>query len=483
MPFCPECGNEVKGDEKFCSNCGKNLSPESNEENKKSSSGWKKYSLIFAGIVAVLLIVGLIVNTYLGNQMKDDVETVLSEQIQKIESDEYTDVSMDYDDVKVNPLLRKVTISDVSLATKDSYEDVSFKIDELSTTTSYDNIKKILDGETLEEIDTFSFVLKKPYMAYESYWGETFDLSFDDVSVDFDGYLGAEIERDPNILFDKDQKFDVSVKGAKFSSPEFASMYDQDMINIINTFTEYDEISFCFQHDSKNKLLKMEDIKVTNSVVDLDTSYSMKYSGNNMYDAELVNYQIGSDFNLSVSDLSWGNASDYGKFTLDSIELDSKSDGVINIQQHGYYSQPSMPEGEYSLAINGFDIEFAGTAKNDFQEMLRWQFGVQDPDISKIELNELTLNYNMKDNKLEVFDSNLDSSLMDADLVADIDMNQQYIDDSKINQMKIEISNYHQMFEPMIRNLEASMGSLDRDGDTIMLDFEGTLGWPELKQH
>ncbi len=101
-------------------------------------------------------------------------------------------------------------------------------------------------------------------------------------------------------------------------------------------------------------------------------------------------------------------------------------------------------------------------------------------DIPKIEIDELALNYNLKNNKM-VVDSKLDSSILDATFIGDIDLNKQYLDDSIINQLKLEITYYHDIFKPTVRALEMAMGNI-RDENKIVLSFKGILGSPQLIQ-
>jgi len=191
-----------------------------------------------------------------------------------------------------------------------------------------------------------------------------------------------------------------------------------------------------------------------------------------------VNFQVGSNFDFTLSDLSWGNAYDYGKFSIDNLNVKTNSDVVV--KQYDYYSDPSIPEGEFNLTINGFDVDLKGRAEQDYQELLRYEYGMVTNDIPNIKINDLTLNYYVKNNKM-VVDSKLDSTILDATFIGDINLNKQYFNDSTINQLKLEITDYHDVFKPTVREFERAMGDI-RDGDKIVLSFKGSLRSPQLKQ-
>lgn len=478
MPFCSNCGNEVKNDEKFCSECGNNLKTTSSNTNGRSSN-LKKYSLIFAGVIVAILVLGFMVNTYLGRQMEDEVSTILSEQTRFIESELDIDAYINHGDIKVNPIFRKINITDVSLVLSDSYENLEYNIDEISMTTSYDILQKFLNEKPINKLNTLSINLENLNLFYESNWSDSnFSLVFDEVSVAFNGHLNQELENNPNILLYHDQNINFTFKGIKFNSPEFEKMYGLAEADIIKKFTNYDEISFGLRHNSDSKLFKIKDIKVSNSYVDFNTDFAIKYKGNNLEYIEPVNFQIGSNSNFTLSNLSWGNANDYGRFKLDNLNL--KTESTVYIKEYDYYSEPSIPEGVFSLTVNGFDVELRGRAEENYQGLLRYEFGMRTNDIPKMEINDLTLNYNVKNNKMEI-DSKLDSSILNGNFVSDIDLNKQYFYDSKINQLKLEITDYHDVLKPTVREFERAMGNI-RDGNKIVLSFKGSLGRPQLKQ-
>ena len=478
MPFCSSCGSEVKEDEKYCSNCGNNLSSDMSNANKNSSN-FKKYSLMFLGIIATILVLGFIANIYIGNQIEDEVNAIISEQTRFIESELDVDAYINHGDIKVNPMFREINVTDVSLKMTNSYEDLEYNIGELSVKTSYDNLQKIFNDKPIEELNSFSINLEKSNLSYESNWSESyFGLDFDEVSVAFDGHLSQELEKDPNILLYNDQNLNVTFKGVKFNIPEFEKMYGSAEADIIKKFTNYDEISFILSHNSDSKEFKIEGFKVSNSSLDFNTDLAIQYKGNKLEYLEPVNFQVGSNFDFTLSDLSWGNAYDYGKFSIDNLNVKTNSDVVV--KQYDYYSDPSIPEGEFNLTINGFDVDLKGRAEQDYQELLRYEYGMVTNDIPNIKINDLTLNYYVKNNKM-VVDSKLDSTILDATFIGDINLNKQYFNDSTINQLKLEITDYHDVFKPTVREFERAMGDI-RDGDKIVLSFKGSLRSPQLKQ-
>lgn len=480
MPYCSNCGNEVEKNDEYCNNCGYKLKSDSNNK-RKNLSNLKKFSFIFIGVIVAIVLVGFIVNTYIGMKMEDEINDVLSKEIRIIEGQQNNEISINYGDIKVNPLFRKINISDLSLKSNDSYLNLEYNTGEISLKTSYDNLQKLINEKPINKLETFSINLDKSNIFYESKWNDVFiHLGFDEISVAFDGQLSKEIGENPNVLLYSDQNIDVVFKGAELYSDEFENEYGTAEAAIINKFTNYDEISFSINHDSGSKQFKIKDIKITNSFLDFYTNFVMQYKGNNFENITPVNYQIGNDFNFTVRDLSWGNANDYGKFTLDKLELQTDSENIVDISNYDYYSEASIPEGKFNLSVNGFDVELKGKAEEDYQKLLRYEFGIKTNDIPKIEVDELKLNYFVKNNNMEI-DSQLDSSILDANLVGNIDINQKYFDDSKINQLKLEIIDYHDIFKPMVGQFERVLGNI-HDGENIVLNFKGRIGRPQLQQ-
>ena len=474
MPYCSNCGNEVEKDDEYCNSCGNKLKTDSNNE-KQNSSNLKKYSFIFIGIILAIVVVGLVGNIYIGMKMEKEINDVLSKEIRIIEGQQNNEISINYGDIKVNPLFRKINISDLSLKSNDSYLNLEYNTGEISIKTSYNNLKKLINEKPINKLETFSINLDQSNIFYESDWDDVFfHLGFDEIAVAFNGQISKEIEEDPNLLLYSDQNIDISFKGAKVYTDEFEKEYGPAKLAIINKFNNYDEISFSLNHDSGSKQFKIKDIKIKNTFLDLYTNFVMQYRGNDFDNIKLVNYQIGNNFNFTVSDLSWGNANDYGKFTLDNFELKTNTENIVDIKHYEYYSEPSIPEGKFNLKLNGFDVKLEGQAKEDYQKLLSYEFGIKTNDIPKIEVDELNLNYFVKNNNMEI-DSKLDSTILDANLIGNIDINQKYFNDSKINQLKLEITDYHNMFNPMVSQLERVLGNI-HDEENIVLNFQGRIG-------
>src|SRR6056297_2685059 len=177
MPFCSDCGNEVERDEKYCSNCGKNLTSDLSSRN---TFNFKKYSFIFIGVILAILVLGFIINTYIGMQIEDEVSFIISKQDRFIESELDVAAYINYGDIEVNPIFRKLNITDISFKLKDSYENVEYNISKLTVDTSYDNLLKIFNNKPIEKLNSLSINLKKSHFFYESNWNESyFGLDFD----------------------------------------------------------------------------------------------------------------------------------------------------------------------------------------------------------------------------------------------------------------------------------------------------------------
>jgi hypothetical protein len=103
-------------------------------------------------------------------------------------------------------------------------------------------------------------------------------------------------------------------------------------------------------------------------------------------------------------------------------------------------------------------------------------------DINQIMINSLNLNYQTSDQQIKIEQGKLDSSLVDANIRADLKLNDQYPNLSKINDFKVELSNFTGNLRNLFETMETRMGvSLPRDGDAIVLEMKGTFAQPQIK--
>jgi hypothetical protein len=108
--------------------------------------------------------------------------------------------------------------------------------------------------------------------------------------------------------------------------------------------------------------------------------------------------------------------------------------------------------------------------------------GLFNLSMNNIEMDKLELNYLLSAEKLSITDSEIKSSLIDATVFADVDVDRLNPANSNINEAQIKVKSLSADLEKMLSGFERQMGKeLPREDGVIVLELTGKLARPTIK--
>ncbi|MEJ6949449.1 zinc ribbon domain-containing protein [Natronospora cellulosivora (SeqCode)] len=475
MPYCSYCGNEVKTNDNFCRDCGNQLEQSSKEEESLKKKG-KKRKLVKTGVALLLVFTAFfIINIIISNNLVDQVEEILSTNIKDIERT--LDMSVDYSDLTVNAAFGEIVISD--LVFEDRWDRLD--IDKVTLSSTYAKLKEILETEgDIDEIDKFFLNMKG--VRVSSYREEP-EFSIEEIDLEFDGYIHKDMELNPDLILDEDQQLSIKIMGMDMYYAELEELAEFAFPQLAELST-IDKMSVDIRHDSNNKQIIFDGMNFTNTFLDTNYSVIVNYSGNSFNNLEFINYEMEGNSKLLFEDLSFGEASSTGEYSIDKLLLEFDLSGVYDDDPYSFV----FPEGEINLALEGLNTIFTGEAEVMLAYMLLFDMGLDigvgmwDAEVPELSINNLYFNFKHNDGQMLIYDTDLDSSLLNIGLEFDLDFNEHFPEYSPINEFKVRVTNVHESLQPILDEIEWELGYLPRDGDDIILEFEGTLGYFDIKQ-
>jgi len=410
--------------------------------------------------IAVVLIAGVFVaNGIYGSKIATKIETQLNEKMAKNE----LPVAIVYSKIKVNPLFSKVNIADVSVA--DIGGNVTFKCEDLNIDISYDEALRLAESTEFEEVNS----LKLTFIESEFHVAESKILvKLKDLSIDFDGHLSkADFEQLNSDFPDTKQELEFSFSGMKVTLPDgyagippFSALQEQ--------FSEIDRGNCNMVFLPATHELNIEDFTVESPVISYKGSTRFNYSGNGLNDFRMQMAKMNAELRLQPKDINWDDKNGgEGEFSLKNFNLQTNS------QVH--FDKNSLPEGEMKLVVEKLKINY-----NDKQNSSRG--GLLNLSVKDFDVDKLEVNYKLTDTKLELTDTKIKSSLMDATVFADVNMNASNPANSDINKAEIKVEHLTADLATMLNAFEQQMGKeLPRENGVIILELSGKLGSPKIK--
>jgi hypothetical protein len=432
-------------------------------------------------ILITLCLLLLIANWIIGNMIEDE----LAQNIEQTIAQREENIDFDYDQLQVNPILAQVSFKNGAVKLDDSNAVVNMNWDEVVYKGGYRDLFNLLSEEEtqINKIHTLKTDFDNLEIAGEIKGEEKFDFvfSFGQLGLDFDGLLSREeLNNNPEEILNHNHQFEFS--GANFEI-DFPILFEQILINsnLQEKLLTLNKINLDLNYRADNKTITVEQtVDTSNSSSQLDGD--IKLVGPTVEELTGIKLDLKSDGEYEVENLRWGQANKTGKYTIDKLygRSEFEIDRIINIANDS--GPPAMIVGDsnYDFNLEGLQVEVAGGVKEKLKtNPLVMMTGI---DINQIMINSLNLNYQTSDQQIKIEQGKLDSSLVDANIRADLKLNDQYPNLSKINDFKVELSNFTGNLRNLFETMETRMGvSLPRDGDAIVLEMKGTFAQPQIK--
>lgn len=414
---------------------------------------------IILAVVLVLLAAVMVGNIIYGNKLAKEIDTDLKAKIAKNE----LPVAIEYTGVKVNPLFSQVKIKDISVGALN--KEATFKCEMLDIDIPYKEAKRWLESTEFEAINSLKIKLVKPEVSGED---ENISVTFDDVTVDFDGQLSKEDFDNMKTRFpDKKQELKLSFSGLNVKLPE-NTYSNPPLSQIQEQLTSIDAGSYTLVYDPELKEIDIREFSIESPVISYKGHAAFKYEGEGGRDFEPKTAAMESRLRLEPKQIEWEDENGgKGEFQLDKL--------VFNTNSTMSFDQKTFPQGDMDLEVVNLKIHYDNPNSNNGQSMMTFS-------ISNLDVERINFNYHLDREKLSITDSRIKSSMLDADVNADVDMDLSNPANSTIKEATLTVQNLAPELEKMVSGFEQQMGKeLPRENGAIVLELSGKLARPTIK--
>ncbi|MCK8817629.1 hypothetical protein MWH28_09690 [Natroniella sulfidigena] len=465
-------------------------------------------------LVIVFLVMGvgiLIVNSYLGNVIAEQIEARI--EVEAKEAAVPTEV--EYANLEVNPLLSKVVFNEFII--KDDQEEVSFE--ELQIKIPKSDLSKAIQAGSLnnpnfKEISSLDFELANlkinstiaefekmlieqlnfkftgQFIEEELQKLEALDLELAELVIDlgrddeqlvlgefklqFDGLLKQRMEEEPELLVEYDQSLKLASDDFKID----AIRLFEELLFSAETgakLTTIDNLVMDISYDSSKQELNFREAKLDTPILTTDYSNTYQFSGDSLEEFELTTIAGEGYLELETGRLEWGDSNLTGKYSVDDFSVMAEYDAVTDYSglSDGEFDNIFEGQGETNILVEGFEVELAGMLREQLEHHPAvFMFGL-DLDDFRIELLDLASSYQEQNMKSS---TKLNSSLLDLDVAADFEIAKDDFEESNFNKLKAEVSNLAPNLQLLVMGLEAELGTmLPREGDNLFFEYVGPL--------
>ena len=409
-------------------------------------------------IVLVLIVAVFVVNRIYGNKIAKEIDADLQAKMAQNE----LPVTIEYSKLKVNPLFSEVTIANLSVGGLRG--DVLFSSNSVDIDIPYNEALRLAESSDFEEINSLKLTFVDPLLEMVGY---KMSLSFTDLTIDFDGHLTkADFEQLQDQFPATKQTLKCSFSSFEMQLPE-AFLKMSPFSDLQKQFTQFDKGSYILAYLPGTNALNVTEVELKSSVVSYSGNTTIHYEGSGLKNFVLKSTSTESDLLFQPKDISWedkkgGN----GELELKRLKMSVNSTANMNGK--------TFPEGEMKLEVENLKAKYNNPKQSQNSPM---QLSFND-----FELENLTVNYRQSKEKLSITDTEIESSLLNATVFADIDMDTVNVANSTINAAKVEVRELAPNLEEMLSSFEQRLGKeLPREDGVIVLELSGKLLRPTIK--
>ncbi len=413
-------------------------------------------SKVITGGVVVLIFAVVAGNWIYGKNIAKDIDEDLKEKIANKE----LPVDISYASVVVNPLFSNVKLADFEISNPD--KSISLKSDEIEFDIPVKEALRLAESTTFDELNSIKIQFKKAELVTETK-GE---ITVKNVTFDFDGHLtNADINQFFEEFPTEKQAFEFSFTGLKVNN---LVKPDQNTAaaKLQEQFSSIDKGTCKILFDPESKEIELDHLLLSSEVLSTSSKAIFYYSGNGASDFKMLNTKIKADYTVKPKDIHWdqdGNSSD---FSLKQLSV--KSDFTMNLEK------PSLPEGTISFLAEGLKSNSTG------QSAISLPF--PGASFDEVDIRKFSINYKLNNDRLTLSDTELISSIINAEFNADITIDRDNTKNSKINNAKLVVNNLSSELEGIVSLFEGKMGKeLPRENNKITLEITGSLSSPKVK--
>ncbi len=410
--------------------------------------------------VIILLVIGVFVgNRILGNKIATQIDAELKSKIDKNE----LLVAIQYSEIKVDPLFTSVKFIGVSIDAPESRG--VFKSKEIKIDIPYKEALRLAESTEFEELKSFAIEFVKPEITGLD---NELGVKLDQLTIDFDGHLTKENLENLQTKFPAEkQKLKFSFSALSVNLPEeYANI--QPLLELQKQFMEVDKGSYTLVYLPEEKEFNIQEFSISSPILSYKglSTFSFEGSGFNDFKPQLAHME--SELIVKPDDFAWEDENGKGEFSLKKLEF------TTNMQMQ--FVNTTLPEGEMNLKVEKL--------KTKYEEENQNAGGGSPLSISfnNFDLEKLEFHYLLEDEKLCVTNSEIKSSVFDATIFANVQVDKLNPANSSIIEAKVEVSKLSSDLEKTLTGFEKQMGQeLPRENGKIILELSGNIARPKIK--
>ncbi len=413
--------------------------------------------------VLLILITGLYAGNWIyGKQSASRIDRQLKNSFQA----GLIPYDISYSKIEVNPLFSEFIFHDLII--KDKKNDLILESEKLKVKMKY--------AEALELSKTYSFEhvthVKSKFdnISIKNYNRESY-VNCGRVDFDFDGNINQLMYRSLlQALPTEKQEIYIKFNDLHLDPSSFHQFNQYK--GVVNPNENINEGIINLKYEPENQMLYVRNFDLDSESFVFENAIDVKIGGLKLDELHANQFIFTSDFK-NKKEISLGEKTNgQGFYTLKYIE--SSMHGSAVLDNNGNIDTKHLPEFNLLLNIKGLSAEQKGLSKG--------LGSVLSIPSDSITIDALVFQSQLKDGRLTVSDSKLESSLLNANLAADIKYDQLNPDKSKIESFEFRLSQIKSELQNGFKNIESMIGfTLPRDGDDIILELKGSLNAPKIK--
>ncbi len=413
-------------------------------------------------IIIVLLGLVLVGNWVYGNVLAHKIEDRLLHLAKSMDDE----LLIEFDEVHVNPLLSKLQLRGLTISKMDGRKLATGQTVILDM--PYREAIRLVNRKHIDELKSLKLKVEQlqVYVLGED------KLVVDNLQITFSGQLSKEDIHTIQTAFpDEKQRLRIQAKGVEFSQTPWmdALGFTKEQIASINHF---DQLLVDCQLLPQQSQLELMKFQLNSDFIDCQSNGVLNYRGEGLKNTKVEKSESSFKLYLKEKGLTWGDAETTGRFSLD--KLDIESDAVVVYHD----SVPSVESQKSHILLENLTLEYAGKK----QAQLEAQTALLGLKMDKITVSRLAINSNLVDNRLTITDSELQSSVMNIDLNAKVNISPDAPSASQIEAATLILSNLAPGIQNGLATFELmTMQSLPRKGNDIVLEMSGALARPNIK--
>jgi hypothetical protein len=408
-----------------------------------------------AGVLAVIIVATAVGNWYVGRM----AEKALSLEIYRRTSDRGSGLTVSYDDIDVNPLLRRVQMKEFELGRRSEHTLVH--LESVTVTCKLADLISLARKGQVEELHGVGLEVSGFSLAVERI-GQAVVL--DRAKLQVDGLLSRRLyERGSQDLLENKRRIRFEAEGAK--APVVMIGFLPLPPELLEAISEADQVSLDVSFDPDKGSLEIGEVDVKSDLLDLQLAGEVLLGRAATMNPDVERLKADLKLRVSPEEHVWPLPAmgEQCRLSVSEVALDAKMDW-----EHTPAERVRMPKGQVSLSASDLALRLGPEAAN--QPML---VPLRDFNVSEIKVEA-----RCDGEVLKVTTARLRSPEANVDGELEVDFQGADIGDGVIRKARLQATDMCEELTSIIAALEETMGTRILDHNAIDVQWRGTLDNP-----